>query len=133
MPSYWNALDCALHLPRELNTAYSGETFSLALAQAMVTGLPVIGNTCGSVPYQLGDEGIITEEGDIKAIREHMEELMADRDKADYIGTTMESRARSCFSTSHLNECFYSILEDVLSDRFDKSKSDMVCFFPEIM
>ena len=60
MAKYWNALDCAVHMP--LTTPMWEETFSLALVQAMITGLPVIASSSGSVPYQVGDEGIIIKE-----------------------------------------------------------------------
>ena len=60
MPKYWNAIDCMLHVP---NSMFSWvETFSIALVQGMITGKPVIGSNSGSVPYQIGPEGIIVPE-----------------------------------------------------------------------
>ena len=67
MAAHWNAVDCAIHTPRTGNWT---ETFSLAVVQAMATGLPIIGNTSGSVPYEIGPDGMIVPEQDIKALNE---------------------------------------------------------------
>ena len=45
MAKYWNAVDCAIHVPR--TTSHWVETFSLAAVQPQITKKPVIGNTSG--------------------------------------------------------------------------------------
>ena len=84
MAEHWNALDCAVHAP--LTTLRWEETFSLALVQAMITGLPVIGSDSGSVPYQIGPDGIIVPEGDIDAMRSQMLRMMNSADDVHRIG-----------------------------------------------
>ena len=83
MAEHWNALDCAVHTP--LTTMLWEETFSLALVQAMATALPVIGSSSGSVPYQIGGDGIIVPEGDIEKMREQMIYCMQNPEKAKEI------------------------------------------------
>lgn len=123
MAEHWNALDAAVHAP--LTTLKWEETFSLALVQAMITGLPVIGSTSGSVPYQIGPEGIIVEEGNVKALREKMEYLMQHPEEGRIIGQKMRQRALSCFEIRHLDELFYRTIRDVLLDVYDEKKMDM--------
>lgn len=126
MASHWNALDCAVHAP--LTTPLWEETFSLALVQAMATALPVIGSSSGSVPYQIGDEGIIVPEGNIEELRKQMLACMSNPEKAKSIGEKMKERAVNCFSIKHLTELFYLTIKDVVEGRYDKEKVDMATF-----
>ncbi len=127
MPKYWNAIDCMLHCPR---TAYSWvETFSIALVQGMITGKPVIGSDSGSVPYQIGPDGIIVKEGDIDGLRDKMVWVLNHRSEAKRIGELMKDRATECFSIQHLDELFYRTLtEDILQGKYDEAKIDMATY-----
>lgn len=126
MAEHWNALDCAIHAP--LTTPEWEETFSLALVQAMITGLPVIGSNSGSVPYQLGPDGIIIPERNIYAMHEKMIYMISHKDEGKQIGDKMRKRALECFSISHLNELFYLTICDILDNKYDEKKIDMASF-----
>ena len=121
MLKYWNAVDCALHTPR---TADWVETFSLALVQAMATGIPVIGSDSGSVPYQLGPDSIIVKEREPQALREKLLWVLNNQSAAKEIGTKMRWRAEHCFSTQHLNDCIYDIFVDIINGIYDEAKID---------
>ncbi len=124
MPAYWNAIDCALHVPQTTDTWQ--ETFSLAIVQAMATGKPVIGNTSGSVPYQIGVNKMIVPEGDIQALTEKIIWTMQHRDEAMRIGLKMRNYAINSFSIKNLNKQFYDIIQDVYHGVYNKNKVDMV-------
>ena len=126
MAEHWNALDCAVHAP--LTTKLWEETFSLALVQAMATGLPVIGSSSGSVPYQIGQDGIIVPEGDVEQMRNQMLRCMSNPDWAKEIGLKMKERAVNCFGIYHLTELFYLTIKDIINDKYDFNKSDMATF-----
>ena len=79
MPKYWNALDCVVHVPR--SSVKWEETFSIALVQAMITGKPIVASDSGSVPYQVGSEGMIVKSGDIDAIRKKLEWVLSRKKK----------------------------------------------------
>ena len=123
MAEHWNALDCAVHTP--LTTPKWEETFSLALVQAMATGLPVIGSSSGSVPYQIGPDGIIVEEGNISQLREQMLRMMESPVERKMIAENMKKRALECFSIYHLDELFYLTMKDIINDFYDECKIDM--------
>lgn len=127
MAAHWNALDCAVHAP--LTTKNWEETFSLALIQAMGTRLPVIGSSSGSVPYQIGEEGIIIPEGDVDAMREKMYYVLSHPDEIKQIGERMYQRSYQCFNIYKLNELWYLTIIDLLSNKYDPEKSDMVGFW----
>ncbi len=129
MAQYWSALDCAVHVPK--TTEGWEETFSLALVQAMVTGLPVIGSSSGSVPYQIGPDGIVVEEGNIEALNAQFRFVMENPEKAKQIGQKMFERASKCFSITHLNDCFYNTIVDVYNGVHDPDKGDMATYLVE--
>lgn len=126
MAAYWNAVDCAVHVPR--TTEMWEETFSLALVQAMITGLPVIGNTSGSVPYQIGPEGIVLEEGNLELLHDQFVFMLEHPEEGKRIGERMFWRASRCFSITHLNDCFYDTICDVVKGVHDKNKEDMATY-----
>lgn len=111
MPIYWNAVDCAVHVPR--STENWVETFSLALVQAMATQLCVIGNTSGSVPYQIGNDGIIVPENDVEKLRDTMQYVLDNPHFALQNAVLMRKRAEECFDIKHLSECFYKSICDI--------------------
>ena len=124
MPKYWNAIDCMLHVPKK--TLRWEETFSIALVQGMITGKPVIGSDSGSVPYQIGPDGIIVPEGDVHALHEKIEWILSHQDEAKTIGKKLQERTYNSFSIIHLDEMFYdTVMEDVLQDKYDEKKVDM--------
>ena len=95
MPKYWNAIDCAIHVPR--TTEHWEETFSLSVVQAMGTRKPIIGNTSGSVPYQIGPDGMIVKEGDINALSEKIEWVLYHQKEVETISQKMFERAINCY------------------------------------
>lgn len=124
MTKYWNAIDCGVHVPR--TTEHWVETFSLSAIQPQATMKPVIGNTSGSVPYQVGFEEMIVPEGDIYALNKKLEWAINHPDEAKAMGEKMYQRCVSSFSVQHLNEMFYdTLIEDVLTGKYDANKFDM--------
>ena len=124
MAKYWNAVDCAVHVPRTTPTWV--ETFSLSVVQPMATKKPVIGNTSGSVPYQVGFDEMIVPEGDIKALHDKLEYALANKEEMAKWGERMYERTMRSFTVNHLNKLFYdTLVEDVLSGKYDLAKVDM--------
>lgn len=127
MAKYWNAIDCALHVPR--TTYHWVETFSLSVVQAMATGKPIIGSDSGSVPYQIGPDGIIIKEGDISRLSEEMRWVMNHPEESKEIGNKLMIRAINSFEILHLNELFYATIIDLLNGIYDEKKVDMAKIF----
>ena len=124
MAKYWNAVDCAVHVPRTTPTWV--ETFSLSVVQPMATKKPIIGNTSGSVPYQVGFDEMIVPEGDIEALNNKIKWVLSHKEQACTIGSKMYERVMSSFEIHHLNDLFYrTIVEDVLQGKYDENKKDM--------
>lgn len=126
MPKYWNAVDCAIHVPH--TTPHWVETFSLSAIQPMATKKPIIANTSGSVPYQVGPDALVVAEGDIQQLHDRICWVLEHQEEAKAIGEKLYNRAISCFSVEHLNQMFYDTLQDVLKDRYDEAKVDMATY-----
>lgn len=120
---YWNAIDCSLHVPK--TTDKWEETFSLAVVQAMASGKPVIGSNSGSVPYQIGPDGIIVEEGNVDALREKILWVMNNPEEAEQIGHKMYKYATQNFEIRKLNAQFFDILNDVVGGTYNSKLIDM--------
>ena len=127
---YWNAVDCCIHVPR--TTEHWVETFSLTAIQPQATKKPVIGNTSGSVPYQIGFDEMIVPEGDIQALHDKIQWVLDHQAEAAEIGEKMYRRCMDSFSVQHLDDMFYdTIVEDVLQGKYDEAKIDMTKYTPK--
>jgi len=66
VPEYFRQMDM-LVLPTE-TTKRVREQFGRVLVEAMASGVPVIGSTCGAIPEVIGDAGLVFAEGDHDAL-----------------------------------------------------------------
>lgn len=121
---YWNAIDCAVHVPR--TTENWVETFSLSVIQPMLLGKPIIGDDSGSVPYQIGPDGIYINEGNLEQLRERLVWVMNNPKECKTIGEKLRERTKRSFTVKHLNDLFYNtLIDDIMTGTFDLLKSDM--------
>lgn len=128
MRKYYNAIDCLIHVTH--TSVDWEETFSIALAQCMITKKPIIGSDSGSVPYQLGPDAIIIHEKDVNALREKILWVMNHSEEAKRIGLKMYERSNNSFNIFRLGELFYrTIKEDIIPGKYDLEKSDMVGYW----
>ncbi len=131
MSKYWNAVDCAIHVPR--TTPWWEETFSLSIIQAMITKKPIIGNTSGSVPYQIGPKALCVNEGDNQSLSLKIQWVLDNQSQLSKISEQMYERALQ-FSVQHLNDVFYdTLIEDIIPGLYDNEKVDMATYKPLII
>ncbi len=76
MPEFYHRLD-VLVLPSRSRPNWI-EQFGRVLVEAMACGVPVVGSSCGEIPYVIGDAGLIFPEGDVGALRESLRRLQND-------------------------------------------------------
>ena len=130
LPDYLSAMDCAIHVPKRGENWV--ETFSLALVQEMSVGLPVIGSISGSVPYQIGQEDLLVQEGDVQGIREKMNFVIDHPEDAKKIGQDMRNRCINCFDVEHIAKCFGIVLKELDNGIYNTKHIDTVDVWEDI-
>ena len=78
VPEYFHRLDL-LVIPTE-TTKRIREQFGRVIVEAMASGVPVIGSTCGAIPEVIGDAGLVFPEGNASALAGALLQLLADED-----------------------------------------------------
>ncbi|MCE5257471.1 MAG: glycosyltransferase family 4 protein [Chloroflexi bacterium] len=99
MPDYYRNLD-VLVLP-SLSTPSWKEQFGRVLIEAMACGVPVIGSNSGEIPNVIGDGGLVTPEGEIEALSEHIERVRDDSALRQDLG----QRGRARVLAHYTHEC----------------------------
>lgn len=83
--STWLSCMDVLVLPSRTRPNWK-EQFGCVLAEAMACGLPVIGSSSGEIPRVIKEGGMIFEEGNARALRGALKDLMADPEKRRALG-----------------------------------------------
>jgi glycosyltransferase involved in cell wall biosynthesis len=76
VPEYFHQLDLMV-IPTE-TTKRIREQFGRVIVEAMASGVPVIGSTCGAIPEVIGDAGLVFPEGDVDALASRIRQLLSD-------------------------------------------------------
>lgn len=77
VPKVMQRLD-ALVLPSR-SVPWWREQFGRVLIEAMASGVPVVGSTCGEIPNVIGRDDLVFPEGDAKELARILKRLMCDR------------------------------------------------------
>jgi glycosyltransferase involved in cell wall biosynthesis len=77
MPAFYRHLDL-LVLPSRTTPTWK-EQFGRVLIEAMSCAVPVIGSTSGEIAQVIGDAGLLFNEGDVSALRAHLQRLLDNR------------------------------------------------------
>lgn len=125
--AHLNASDCFIHVPKTMNNWV--DTFPLAVIQAMACGKPLICSDSGALPYQVGSEGIIINEGNPAELANAMMNVMENSVWANEIGNKMLTRVLNCFEIRHLNKCIYQTFKGHIEGDLDNVIEDQVDAF----
>lgn len=115
LPCMIRELD-VLALPSRTTPTWK-EQFGLVLAEAMLSGVAVIGTDSGAIPEVIGDGGLIFPEGDVAALTSHLQALM-DRPawKAE-VARRGRERALRLYSATALADQTYELYREFLARR----------------
>jgi len=121
---YLAASDCFVHVPH--TTKKWVDTFPLAVVQAMATKLPVIGSDSGAVPYQLGDNGFIVCEKNVKDLVSKMSFVINNKAKSLSKGLKLYNRAMTCFEIRSLNNFLFQTFKAIYFNQPSKIIKDQI-------
>ncbi len=111
VPAVLRELD-ALVLP-SLTTRRWKEQFGRILVEAMACGVPVVGSSSGEIPNVVGNAGVITPEGDARALATALAELMANAARREYLATAGRRRAVEEFSHRSIAARYHAVYEQL--------------------
>jgi glycosyltransferase involved in cell wall biosynthesis len=86
------------------------EQFGYSVAEAMACEVPVVTTECGSLPYVVGDGGVVCPERDPDALGAAIADLLADPDRRDRLGVAGRRRVEDEFTLSAVGEQHYRAL-----------------------
>jgi glycosyltransferase involved in cell wall biosynthesis len=100
MPDYLRQID-TLVLP-SLTLPNWKEQFGRILIEAMACEVAVIGSDSGEIPNVVADAGLVFPEGDSKALRIHLQQLMQEEGRRDALGRAGRERVLAHFTQAQI-------------------------------
>lgn len=114
VPEYFQRLDVMV-IPTE-TTKRVREQFGRVIVEAMASGVPVIGSTCGAIPEVIGDAGLVFPEGNATALADALRSLLADGALRERLAAAGQARVEQ-YSWTRVAEKTYELFRRVLDGR----------------
>jgi glycosyltransferase involved in cell wall biosynthesis len=114
-PDYFQEID-VLVIPTQ-TTDRIREQFGRVIVEAMASGVPVIGSTCGAIPEVIADAGLVFPEGDGKALAAAISRLLSDVRLRERFSQLGRARVEQNYSWDHVARKTYALYEEVLERR----------------
>ncbi len=93
------------------------EQFGRVLVEAMASGVPVIGSTCGAIPEVIGDAGLVFPERDATALAAAIKQLLTNVGLRERLVTLGLARVEENYSWNVVAEKTYEFFQEVLTAR----------------
>ena len=114
VPAYFHQMD-VLVLPTE-TTKRVREQFGRVLVEAMASGIPVIGSTCGAIPEVIGDAGLLFREADAESLADALRLALSDKGLRERVAEAGLARVER-YSWERVAEKTYQLYKDVIRMR----------------
>ena len=112
VPDYFRDLD-VLVIPTQ-TTKRIREQFGRVIVEAMASGIPVIGSTCGAIPEVIGDAGLVVPEGDADALARALRQLSSDDSLRERLARAGRKRVEQNYSWERVADQTYELFQQVL-------------------
>jgi glycosyltransferase involved in cell wall biosynthesis len=109
---YFNQLDL-LVIPTQ-TTKRIREQFGRVIVEAMASGIPIIGSTCGAIPEVIGNAGLVVPEGDAEALAQALRRLLADDALRASLAVAGRERVEQYYSWERVADQTYELFQQVL-------------------
>jgi glycosyltransferase involved in cell wall biosynthesis len=114
VPEYFHEMDLMV-IPTE-TTKRIREQFGRVIVEAMASGVPVIGSTCGAIPEVIGDAGLVFPEGDADACAAGLRQLLLDEALRERIALAGLARVQQ-YSWERVAEKTHDLYQQVMAAR----------------
>lgn len=115
VPEYFKNLD-VLVIPTQ-TTKRIREQFGRVIVEAMASGIPVIGSTCGAIPEVIGEAGLVFPEGDAEALAAALRRLLSDSGLRERLARAGRKRVEQHYSWEKVADQTYKLFQQVLRTR----------------
>jgi glycosyltransferase involved in cell wall biosynthesis len=112
VPAFFQQMD-VLVVPTE-TTARIREQFGRVIVEAMATGIPVIGSTCGAIPEVIDGAGLVFPERDAGALADTLRRILADADLREEFARVGRRRVEEHYSWDRVAGKTYEVYRQVL-------------------
>jgi glycosyltransferase involved in cell wall biosynthesis len=123
VPEYFHQIDL-LVIPTE-TTKRIREQFGRVIVEAMASGVPVIGSTCGAIPEVIGDAGLVFPEGDADALACVLRRSLSDEALRERMSLAGLARVEQ-YSWERVAENTYELYQQVLRTRTESIRHPSV-------
>jgi glycosyltransferase involved in cell wall biosynthesis len=114
VPGYLGQLDLVV-LPSVTRSNWK-EQFGRVLIEAMACQVPVIGSNSGEIPNVIGDAGLIFPEGNIAALRDHIETLQRNPALRLELGSRGRARVLEHYTQARIAAETYATYQTILKE-----------------
>jgi glycosyltransferase involved in cell wall biosynthesis len=112
VPDFYQQID-VLVMPTQ-TTKRIREQFGRVLVEAMASGVPVIGSTCGAIPEVIGDAGLVFREGDADALAGALRRVLLDGALRIRLARNGRERVEQHYSWERVAAKTYELFRQVL-------------------
>ena len=112
VPDFYRRMDLFVMPTR--TTKRIREQFGRVLVEAMSSGVPVVGTTCGAIPEVIENAGIIVPEGDPAAMAEALRKLLRDGPLRERLAQAGRERVEQHYSWEQVARKTYTLFRQVL-------------------
>ena len=112
MPDYYRRMDMCVMPTR--TTKWIREQFGRVLVEAMASGVPVVGTTCGAIPEVIENAGLIVPEGDPAAMSEALLRLLRNETLRARLAQAGRERVEQHYSWEQVARKTYTLFRQVL-------------------
>lgn len=115
VPNFYRAMDM-LVMPTH-TTKRIREQFGRVLVEAMASGVPVVGTTCGAIPEVIDLAGLVVPEGDPCAMAEALRRLLRDEPLRERLARAGRERVEQHYSWEQVARKTYTLFRQVLKEK----------------
>jgi glycosyltransferase involved in cell wall biosynthesis len=123
VPEFFHQLDVMV-IPTE-TTKRIREQFGRVIVEAMASGVPVIGSTCGAIPEVIGDAGLVFPEGDAAALASALKQMLTDENLRERLALAGLARVEH-YSWDRVAEKTYALYQQVMTARTKSLRNSSV-------
>lgn len=107
------------------------EQFGRVIVEAMASGVPVIGSTCGAIPEVIDAAGLVFPEGDAVALAQALRKLLADPESRARLAHAGRRRVEQHYTWERVAEQTYELYKNVLKSQAAEARARPIRFVTE--